>query len=199
MITCSGKSVLKGIAIGKIYLYKKQEYQLTKEKIEDVEQEISRFEAAKVKVEAQLDELFRTTKEEAGEEHAMIFEVHKMMLNDGDYLDSICGMIREEHFNAEYAVTQTGEAFAAVFSEMDNDYMKARSADVLDISQRVVRILAGIGEGIINTEEPVIVLADDFTPSETVQMDKSKILAFVTKNGSANSHKIGRASCRERV
>lgn len=188
MITCSGKSVLKGIAIGKIYLYKKQEYQLTKENVEDVSKEVERVEAAKSKAEEQLDVLYQTALKEAGEEHAMIFDVHKMMLNDGGYLDDICGMIKEEHVNAEYAVSTTGDKYAAMFSSMDDDYMRARSADVLDISQRMVRILAGVGEGIINSSEPVIILADDLTPSETVQMDKSKILAFVTKNGSANSH-----------
>lgn len=188
MITCSGKSVLKGIAIGKVYLYKKQEYQLTKENVSDVSAEIARFEAAKAKAEEQLDNLYQTAMEEAGEEQALIFEVHKMMLDDGGYVEDICGMIEDERVNAEYAVTKTGENYAKMFADMDDDYMKARSADVLDISQRVVRILAGIGDGSINSKEPVIVLADDFTPSETVQMDKSKILAFVTKNGSANSH-----------
>lgn len=188
MIICSGKSVLEGIAIGEVYLYKKQEYQLLKKSVENIQQEIDRFESAKAEVEKALDELYQTTLKEAGEEHAMIFEVHKMMLNDGDYTDGICSMIRDEQINAEYAVTKKGEEFAAIFSGMDNEYMRARSVDVLDISQRVVRVLAGIDEGILNTQEPVIVLADDFTPSETVQMDKSKILAFVTKNGSVNSH-----------
>lgn len=188
MIKCSGKSVLKGIAIGKIYLYQKQEYQLTKETAADAEMEIQRFEGAKETAEQKLDELYQAALKDAGEEHAMIFDVHKMMLNDGDYVDTICSMIREEKVNAEYAVTKTGEQFAEVFSNMDDEYMQARSADVLDISQRVVRILAGVSEGTIDSEEPVIILADDFTPSETVQMDKSKILAFVTKEGSANSH-----------
>lgn len=153
MITCSGKSVLKGIAIGKIYLYKKQEYQLTKENVEDVSKEVERVEAAKSKAEEQLDVLYQTALKEAGEEHAMIFDVHKMMLNDGGYLDDICGMIKEEHVNAEYAVSTTGDKYAAMFSSMDDDYMRARSADVLDISQRMVRILAGVGEGIINSSE----------------------------------------------
>ncbi len=188
MIICSGKSVLKGIAVGKIYLFKKQEYNLEQKNVEDTEAEIARFEEAKAKAMEQLDGLYQKALTEAGEEQAMIFDVHKMMLDDGDYLDSICNMIREEKVNAEYAVSMTGESFSAVFASMDDEYMKARSADVLDISKRVVNILAGICEGGIDSDVPVILLADDLSPSETVQLDKSKILAFVTKNGSANSH-----------
>ncbi|HJB91214.1 MAG TPA: phosphoenolpyruvate--protein phosphotransferase [Candidatus Eisenbergiella merdigallinarum] len=188
MIICSGKSVLNGVAIGKIYLYKKQEYVLEQTQVEDVEAEIARFEAAKEKATQELDALYQKALTEAGEEQAMIFDVHKMMLDDGDYLDSIRGMIRDEKVNAEYAVSATGDSFSAVFASMDDEYMKARSVDVLDISKRVVNVLAGIVEGGIASEVPVILLADDLSPSETVQLDKSKILAFVTKNGSANSH-----------
>ena len=188
MIICSGKSVLKGVAIGKIYLYKKQEYVLEKKQIEDTEAEIARFELAKETATQQLDSLYHKALEEAGEEQAMIFDVHKMMLDDGDYLDSIRSMIRDDKVNAEYAVSITGDNFSAVFASMDDEYMKARSIDVLDISKRVVNVLAGIVEGGIASESPVILLADDLSPSETVQLDKSKILAFVTKNGSANSH-----------
>ena len=188
MIICSGKSVLNGVAIGKIYLYKKQEYVLEQTQVEDVDAEIARFEAAKEKAAQELDALYQKALTEAGEEQAMIFDVHKMMLDDGDYLDSIRGMIRDEKVNAEYAVSTTGDSFSAVFASMDDEYMKARSVDVLDISKRVVNVLAGIVEGGIASEVPVILLADDLSPSETVQLDKSKILAFVTKNGSANSH-----------
>ena len=188
MIICSGKSVLKGVAIGKIYLYKKQEYVLEKKQIEDTEAEIARFELAKETATQQLDSLYHKALEEAGEEQAMIFDVHKMMLDDGDYLDSIRSMIRDDKVNAEYAVSITGDNFSAAFASMDDEYMKARSIDVLDISKRVVNVLAGIVEGGIASESPVILLADDLSPSETVQLDKSKILAFVTKNGSANSH-----------
>lgn len=188
MIICSGKSVLNGVAIGKIYLYKKQEYVLEQTQVDDVEAEIARFEAAKEKAAQELDALYQKALTEAGEEQAMIFDVHKMMLDDGDYLDSIRGMIRDEKVNAEYAVSTTGDSFSAVFASMDDEYMKARSVDVLDISKRVVNVLAGIVEGGIASEVPVILLADDLSPSETVQLDKSKILAFVTKNGSANSH-----------
>ena len=188
MVVCQGKSVLKGIAIGKIYLYEKQEYVLEQKQVADAEAEVARFEAAKETAIGQLDDLYEKALAEAGEDQAMIFDVHKMMLDDGDYLDAITGLIRSEKVNAEYAVHTTGEQFAAVFASMDDDYMKARSADVKDISGRVIRILAGIGDGSIASEEPVILLADDLTPSETVSLDKSKILAFVTRNGSANSH-----------
>ena len=188
MVVCQGKSVLKGIAIGKIYLYEKQEYVLEQKQVADAEAEVARFEAAKETAIGQLDDLYEKALAEAGEEQAMIFDVHKMMLDDGDYLDAITGLIRSEKVKAEYAVHTTGEQFAAVFASMDDDYMKARSADVKDISGRVIRILAGIGDGSIASEEPVILLADDLTPSETVSLDKSKILAFVTRNGSANSH-----------
>ena len=188
MVVCQGKSVLKGIAIGKIYLYEKQEYVLEQKQVADAEAEVARFEAAKETAIGQLDDLYEKALVEAGEEQAMIFDVHKMMLDDGDYLDAITGLIRSEKVNAEYAVHTTGEQFAAVFASMDDEYMKARSADVKDISGRVIRILAGIGDGSIASEEPVILLADDLTPSETVSLDKSKILAFVTRNGSANSH-----------
>ena len=188
MVVCQGKSVLKGLAIGKIYLYEKQEYVLEQKQVADAEAEVARFEAAKETAIGQLDDLYEKALAEAGEEQAMIFDVHKMMLDDGDYLDAITGLIRSEKVNAEYAVHTTGEQFAAVFASMDDDYMKARSADVKDISGRVIRILAGIGDGSIASEEPVILLADDLTPSETVSLDKSKILAFVTRNGSANSH-----------
>lgn len=188
MIKCSGKSVLKGIAIGRIYLYKKQEYVLKQETVENPEAEVERLEKAKEAAGSQLKELYQKALVEAGEEQAMIFDVHKMMLEDEDYLDSIRGMIRDEKMNAEYAVSLTGDNFAGVFASMDDEYMKARSADVLDISKRLIRILAGVGEEGIVSEEPVILLADDLSPSETVQMDKSKILAIVTKHGSTNSH-----------
>lgn len=188
MIICSGKSVLKGVAIGKIYFYKKQEYVLERKTVADTEAEVARFEAAKAEAMEQLDALYHKALQEAGEEQAMIFDVHKMMLDDGDYLESICNMIRDEKVNAEYAVSMTGENFSAIFASMDDDYMKARAVDVKDISGRVVNVLAGIGDGSIESDVPVILLADDLSPSETVQLDKSKILAFVTKNGSANSH-----------
>ena len=188
MLKCFGKSVLKGIAVGKIYLYRKKEFVLTQDKVENVEAEIERFEAAREKASSQLESLYEKAVKEAGEEQAMIFDVHRMMLEDADYLDAIRQMIRETGVNAGYAVSTTGDQFAQIFASMDDDYMKARSADVLDISRRVARILAGVGEEGIVSDEPVILLAEDLSPSETVQMDKSKILAFVTKGGSTNSH-----------
>ena len=188
MLKFSGKSVLSGVAIGKLYIFKKQEYTLVKETVADAEAEVTRFHDACEKAKEQLGKLYEKTLEEVGEEHAAIFDVHKMMLEDLDYIEAIEAMIRDEKVNAEYAVTVTGDNFAETFAMMDDDYFKARSADILDISKRVVRVLAGIKEAGIDSEEPVIIVADDLTPSETVQMDKSKILAFVTRYGSKNSH-----------
>ena len=188
MVTFSGKSVLKGVAIGKLYIFKKQEYTMVKKSVEDVESEVARFHDARLKGMEQLGKLYQKTLEEVGEEHAAIFEVHQFMLDDLDYIEAIENMIRDEKVNAEYAVDMTGISFAETFAMMDDDYFKARCADVLDISKRVVNILAGIKESGIDSDEPVIVVADDLTPSETVQMDKSKILAFVTRFGSKNSH-----------
>ena len=188
MYTFNGKSVLKGVAIGKLYIFKKQEYTMEKKQVEDVEAEVVRFNEARKKGMKQLAKLYTKTLEEVGEEHAAIFEVHQFMLDDLDYIEAIEALIRDEKVNAEYAVDTTGNNFATTFSMMEDDYFKARSADVLDISKRVVNILAGIKEEGIDSDEPVIVVADDLTPSETVQMDKSKILAFVTRFGSKNSH-----------
>ena len=188
MIKFSGKSVLSGVAIGKLYIFKKQEYTLVREIVADAEAEVARFQDACQKAKEQLGKLYEKTLAEVGEEHAAIFEVHQMMLEDLDYLEAIEAMIRDEKVNAEYAVTMTGDSFADTFANMEDDYFKARSADILDISKRVVRVLAGIKEAGVDSEEPVIIVADDLTPSETVQMDKSKILAFVTRFGSKNSH-----------
>ncbi len=183
-----GKSVLQGIAIGKLYVFQKKESAWKKHSIADADAETVRFEDARGKALSQLDELYDKALSQVGEENAMIFDVHRMMLEDQDYLDAIEARIRTEMVNAEYAVTVTGEEFSATFSSMDDEYMQARAADVLDISGRVVRILEGLDEGGLNTPEPVIVLAEDLTPSETIRMDKSKIMAFVTRQGSANSH-----------
>ncbi len=184
----NGKSVLKGIAIGALYVIEKKESSWTKQSITDADAEMARFEAARVRAQEQLDVLYQEALEQVGEENAMIFDVHKIMLDDLDYLEAIENRIRTELVNAEYAVTVTGEEFSAVFASMDDEYMNARAADVIDISGRVVRILEGREEAGLHTKEPVIVIADDLSPSETIQMDKSKILAFVTKYGSANSH-----------
>ena len=188
MLKFSGKSVLSGVAIGKLYIFKKQEYTLERKSVADAEAEVARFQDACEKAKEQLGKLYEKTLAEVGEEHAAIFEVHQMMLEDLDYIEAIEAMIRDEKVNAEYAVSMTGDNFAETFAMMDDEYFKARSADILDVSKRVVRVLAGIKEAGINSEEPVIIVADDLTPSETVQMDKSKILAFVTRFGSQNSH-----------
>lgn len=184
----SGKSVLQGIAIGALYVFENKESSWVKMSIADADAEIARFEEARLKAQEQLELLYQNAMEQVGEENAMIFDVHKVMLDDLDYREAAENRIRTEMVNAEYAVTVTGEEFSALFASMDDDYMKARAADVIDISGRVVRILEGREEAGLHTKEPVIVLADDLSPSETIQMDKSKILAIVTKHGSANSH-----------
>ncbi len=184
----SGKSVLKGIAIGKIYLYENRPLEVQKKTVADVQAELLRFHKAKEESSLQLEQLYQSALAEVGEENALIFDVHKMMLEDGDYLEQIEAIITDEKVNAEYAVQMTGIQFADIFASMDDEYMKARSADVKDISERIIRNLMGVRESGLHTKEPVILLADDLSPSETVQMDKSKILGIVTKNGSANSH-----------
>lgn len=188
MEVLKGKSVLQKIAIGRLYVFEKKESSWKKCSITDADAEMARFAAAKENAERQLELLYQEALKQVGEENAMIFDVHKIMLEDLDYLEAVENKIRTEMVNAEYAVTITGEEFAAVFSSMDDEYMKARAADVIDVSGRVVKILEGREEAGLHTKEPVIILAEDLSPSETIQMDKSKILAFVTKGGSANSH-----------
>ena len=188
MQVCHGKSVFGGIAIGKLWVFAKKEHQIVRVKVQNPEEELARFEKAKEEAVKQLQKLYDKACKEVGEANAAIFEIHQMMLDDEDYTDSVHNIIISQQVNAEYAVGVTADNFANMFAAMDDEYMKARSADVKDISGRVIRILAGIGDGSITSEEPVILLADDLTPSETVSLDKSKILAFVTRNGSANSH-----------
>ncbi len=187
-MTVFGKSVFSGIAIGRIALLEHGDNQVKRAKIEDVEAEVARFEAAKETAKVQLQELYDKALKEVGEVNAAIFEVHGMMLEDLDYVESIVNIIRTQELNAEYAVATTGDNFSEMFAAMDDDYMKARAADVKDISNRVIAVLQGKSGTGINSDEPVIVIADDLAPSETVQLDKSKVLAFVTKYGSANSH-----------
>ena len=187
MVKCTGKSVLNGIAIGKIYVYRKKEFALVKKQIEDVDMEIKRFELAVAEAERQLETLYQEALESVGEAEAKIFEVHGMMLEDEGYLEDIKGLIKDG-CNAEYAVKEIGDTYSQMFAAMDNEYMRARSVDILDISNKVINILAGVGDDAIKSDEPVILLADDLTPSETIQMDKNKVLAFVTVHGSANSH-----------
>ena len=183
-----GKSVYKGIAMGKISVLKKDDYIVKRTKIEDTQAEIQRVKAAVAASQEQLQKLYEKAVKEVGEASAAIFEVHQMMLEDEDYSESIENIITTEMVNAEYAVASTGDNFSEMFASMDDDYMKARAADIKDISKRLVKNLSGHGGDDIDLEEPVIVVADDLSPSETVQMDKDKILAFVTVHGSANSH-----------
>ena len=183
-----GKSVYKGIAMGKISVLKKDDYIVKRTKIEDAQAEIQRVKAAVEASQEQLQKLYEKAVKEVGEASAAIFEVHQMMLEDEDYSESIENIITTEMVNAEYAVASTGDNFSEMFASMDDDYMKARAADIKDISKRLVKNLSGHGGDDIDLEEPVIVVADDLSPSETVQMDKDKILAFVTVHGSANSH-----------
>ena len=188
MRVLEGKSVFSGIAIGKISILQKADTSVKRTKVENPEAEITRVQEAKEKAVEQLQKLYDKALREVGESGAAIFEVHQMMLDDEDYLDSIDNIIRTENVNAEYAVATTGDNFADMFAQMDDDYMKARAADVKDISDRLVRVLSGHDEGDMDAAEPSIIVAEDLAPSETVQMDKSKVLAFVTRKGSSNSH-----------
>ena len=183
-----GKSVYKGIAMGPVVVLKKNDYQVKRTRIEDPEAEIKRVDEALEKSKEQLQKLYDKAVQEVGEASAAIFEVHQMMLEDDDYLEAIQNTIRTEQINAEYAVAATGDNFAEMFASMDDDYMKARSADIKDISERLVRNLSGQDDADLSSIEPSIIVADDLSPSETVQMDKDKILAFVTVHGSTNSH-----------
>ena len=188
MRVLEGKSVFSGIAIGKISILQKADTSVKRTKVENPEAEITRVQEAKEKAVEQLQKLYDKALREVGESGAAVFEVHQMMLDDEDYLDSIDNIIRTENVNAEYAVATTGDNFADMFAQMDDDYMKARAADVKDISDRLVRVLSGHDEGDMDAAEPSIIVAEDLAPSETVQMDKSKVLAFVTRKGSSNSH-----------
>ena len=184
----SGKSVYKGIVLGPIVVLKKNDYQVKRTRIEDVDAEVARVEEAATKSQEQLQKLYDKAVVEVGEASAAIFEVHQMMLEDEDYREAIETMIQTEMVNAEYAVAMTGDNFAEMFASMDDDYMKARAADIKDISERLVRNLSGQEEVDFSSMDPSIIVADDLSPSETVQMDKDKILAFVTVHGSTNSH-----------
>ncbi len=188
MIVREGKSVFKGVAIGKIFVYKKAEKAVTKEIITDVDAELARFQEAKDKAMEQLKSLYEKALRDVGEEEAMIFDVHQMLLDDLDYNESITNIIKEEKMNAEYAVFMTCEQFMGMFLSMDDEYMRGRAADIEDISKRVISILNGTQVSPEAMPEPVIIVAEDLAPSETVQFDKSKILAIVIQKGSANSH-----------
>ena len=183
-----GKSVFGGIAIGRIYVYQKGEQQVRRTRITDIPKEKERYRAASGTAMEQLKELYHKALNEVGEENAAVFEVHQMMLEDDDFVESVENIIETQEVNAEYAVAVTGDNFSQMFASMDDDYMRGRAADVKDISERLITVLNGGAAGGIQSEEPVIVLADDLAPSETVQMDKDKVLSFVTVHGSVNSH-----------
>ena len=188
MITIQGKSVFGGVSIGKLMFYKRNEKVIKREHISDADAEWKRFEAAKGQAVDQLKELYEKALEDVGEANAMIFEIHQMMLEDLDYLESIENIIRSQEVNAEYAVATTADNFAQMFASMDDAYMQGRAADVKDVSERVLDILCGVSAGVKEMTEPCIIAADDLAPSETVQLDKSKVLGFATMYGSANSH-----------
>lgn len=184
----NGKSVFGGIAIGKISVYQKKEQQVKRVKIDDPEQEMARYEKAKAEGIKQLQGLYDKALREVGEANAAIFEVHQMMMEDDGYNESVENIIRSQGVNAEYAVATTGDNYAQMFSAMDDDYMRERAADVRDISERLLTILNGEETGAVDADEPKIIVAEDLAPSETVQLDKDKVLSFVTVKGSLNSH-----------
>lgn len=188
MITLEGKSVFGGVAIGKIQFYKRNEITIKRTRVEDVEAEVERFRNAKAKTLELLKGLYEKALEDVGEANAMIFEAHQLMLEDPDYVESIENIIRTQDVNAEYAIGATADNFAAIFEAMDDAYMQGRAADVRDVSERLLQALSSQNETVMVMDEPVIIVADDLVPSETVQLDKEKVLSFVTMYGSANSH-----------
>mgnify|MGYP003099324916 FL=1 len=188
MITLTGKSVFGGVAIGKIAFYKRNEITIKRIHVDDTEGEVKRFETAKEKAVAQLQELYDKAMEDVGESNAMIFEIHQMMLEDLDYVESIVNIITTQKVNAEYAIGTTADNFAAMFQAMDDAYMQGRAADVKDVSERLLQVLSDNGTDAMKMDEPSIIAADDLVPSETVQLDKEKALSFITMYGSANSH-----------
>lgn len=188
MIAVEGKSVYGGIAIGEICILDKDDRPVKRESVEDTDKEIRRFEQAKETAREQLQELHDKALQEVGESGAMIFEVHQMMLDDPDYVESVTNLIQTQRVNAEFAVATAGDHLSQVFATMEDAYMRERAADLKDISNRVIMVLQGRESGGIHSDEPVILLAEDLAPSETVQLDKSKVLSFVTRFGSTNSH-----------
>lgn len=188
MITITGKSVFGGVSIGKLSFYKRSAKVIKRTHVDEVEVECNRFQEAKAEAVNQLKALYEKAIADVGEANAMIFEIHQMMLEDLDYIESIENIIRTQEVNAEFAVATTADNFAQMFASMDDAYMQGRAADVKDVSERVLDILCGVGESFAQTDEPSIIAADDLAPSETVQMDKTKVLGFATMYGSANSH-----------
>lgn len=188
MITITGKSVFGGVSIGKLSFYKRNQKVIKRTHVDEVEAECIRFQDAKSEAVSQLKDLYDKALADVGEANAMIFEIHQMMLEDLDYIESIENIIRTQEVNAEFAVATTADNFAQMFASMDDAYMQGRAADVKDVSERVLAVLCGVSESIAQTDEPSIIAADDLAPSETVQMDKSKVLGFATMYGSSNSH-----------
>ena len=188
MITIQGKGVSTGVGIGSIYYYKRATTEITTYEVEDTDAEWGRFKDAQAKAVEQLGELAEKTAREVGEEEAFLFETHQMLAEDLDYEEAIEAIIKEEKLNAETAVSRTAEVFAEMFANMDDEYMRGRAADVKDVSKRILNILCGVVQGGIDSDVPVIVAADDLAPSETIQLDKTKILGFVTSLGSGSSH-----------
>ncbi|MGN0431952.1 MAG: phosphoenolpyruvate--protein phosphotransferase [Lachnospiraceae bacterium] len=188
MLAFQGKSVTNGVAIGKIFVYKKSEQQVKRIRVENVQEEISRFRQAKEDAIAQLGQLYENSVKTIGEASAAIFEIHQMMLQDEGFIEAIENIISTQSVNAEYAVAATSDNFYKMFSDMEDNYMRARAADVKDISERMLRILTGADTGLKMLKEPSIIVAEDLAPSETVQLEKEKVLAFVTVHGSLNSH-----------
>lgn len=188
MQVATGKSILNGVAIGPLRVFRKEETTITVESSRTPAEERARFEAACERAKEQLGALYEKALDEVGEENAAIFEIHQMMLEDEDYLEAIQNIIETQGTTAEYATATTGENFSATFAAMDDAYMQARATDVKDISERVVNILSGRTQANLLGNDPVILVADDLTPSETVQLDKSKLLGFITRHGSSNSH-----------
>ena len=183
-----GNSVSSGVALGNIAVFEKEEGEPEKKLVEDAGKELKRLADALELAKNELEALYKDAIDKVGEENALIFDIHKMMLEDLDYIENIEGLIKDEGVNAEYAVFMTGQLFSKTFADMDDDYMRARSVDVIDISKRVIRKLTGKAEVSLESSEPVIILAEDLTPGETINLDKSKVLAFVTEKGSSNSH-----------
>ena len=188
MTVLKGKGVFGGIAFGKIHMYKRQEREIKRYRVEDTEAEVKRYENAKKIAIIQLQSLYEKALQEVGEANAMIFQIHQMMLDDLDYSESIVSIIRNQNVNAEFAVGTTADNFAEMFSSMDDSYMKERAADVRDVSKRLLEVLSNSLENSVSSDEPSIVAADDLAPSETVQLDKNKVLGFITKGGSSSSH-----------
>ena len=188
MITLQGKGVFGGIAIGALHFYNRRKVKIKRVRTEDTEAEIARFEDAKQRAENSLKALYEKALHEVGQANAAIFEIHQMMLNDEDFCDAIRHVISSQQVNAEYAVGVTSDRFSEMFSAMEDSYMRARAADVRDVSERLLNVLQGIVHEDIASEDAMIIAADDLVPSETVQLDKNKVLAFVTRKGSANSH-----------